>query len=166
MVGPPGVRVVGPRIGSRLYGVEPVAALGIGDAAPAAEEIRVDRRVVGVVLMNVAARGIGLPQLDQQVRDWPSVLVQDPPGDHDPLAKWGAVLGRIPGHIVVQRVDAVMPEDRARQLRQTLCQRHQRLGRSAQHGRLVVGVHQGRMARPVARVVGLLRQGLSPQRNV
>ena len=53
---PPGVVVVAPGILARADGDEAVAALGVGDGAPGAGEVRVERRVVLVGLVRVAAR--------------------------------------------------------------------------------------------------------------
>ena len=60
--------VVPPRIGAGLDGDEAVAALGIGDGASGAGEIRVERGRVLVDDVDVAPGGVRLPDLDQRVR--------------------------------------------------------------------------------------------------
>ena len=54
--GPPGVVVVAPRVGARLDGDEPVAAVVVGEAAAGAGEVGVERRGVLVAQVGVAAR--------------------------------------------------------------------------------------------------------------
>ena len=65
---PPRVVVVAPRILAGLDRDEAVAALGVGQRAAAAGEIGIDRRVVVVARVRIAAGGVGLPDLDQRVR--------------------------------------------------------------------------------------------------
>src|SRR5262245_28377586 len=82
----PGVVVVTPGIFARTDRGEAVAALAIGQSAPAAGEIRVERSVVLVGRMGIAAGGVGLPDLDQRVRHRLAVLVQYSAAYDDPLA--------------------------------------------------------------------------------
>src|SRR3546814_2123437 len=58
VVGPPGIGVVAPGIGAGLHRIEAVDTLCVGDAASAAEEVGIERRVVLVRLMDVAAGGV------------------------------------------------------------------------------------------------------------
>ena len=55
---------------------EAVAPLVVGDAAPDAGEVRVERRRVAVPAVAVAAGGVGLPDLDQRVAERPPVAVE------------------------------------------------------------------------------------------
>jgi hypothetical protein len=55
---PPGIVVVAPGIGAGLDGDELVVAVGIGAGAAAAVEIRIERRIVLVAGMMVAARRV------------------------------------------------------------------------------------------------------------
>jgi hypothetical protein len=71
VVRPPGIVVIAPRIRAGLDGQEAVAAGFVGRAAAAAEEIRVERSLVLVGLVDVAAGRIRLPDLDQRVADRP-----------------------------------------------------------------------------------------------
>src|SRR4029079_3654380 len=86
VLGAPCVLVVAPGVRARLDRHEPVAAVGVGTATAGAGEVRVERRGVLVDLVAVASARIGLPDLDQRASDRPPVLVEDPPGDGDPLA--------------------------------------------------------------------------------
>ena len=154
MVRPPGVGVVLPRIGARLDRVEAVAALVVGDAAAGAEEIRIERRVVLVGLVDVAPGGVRLPDLDQGVGHGAPVLVEHAAGHHDALAERLAVLGGVPGEVVIELAQGVVAVHGPGQLRERLLERHQRLGRPAQHGRAVRRKDQRRMTAPVACAVG------------
>jgi hypothetical protein len=63
---------------------EPAALHGPG--ALEAGEAVVERQVFAVVFrVVVAARPVGLPDLDQAVADRTAVAVRDAPGDYDPL---------------------------------------------------------------------------------
>ena len=84
-----------------------VVAVLVGDRAAAAAEIGVDRREVGVVLVAVAAAGIGLPELDQRVRHAAAVLVQHPAVHDDALADRLAGLGVVQDQVVVERAELV-----------------------------------------------------------
>ena len=53
-----------------------------------------------VDLVAVAAGGVGLPDLDQRPRDGAAVAVEEPAGDHDPLAQ--RLAGVLAGQVVVQ----------------------------------------------------------------
>ncbi len=69
---------------------EPVPAVVVGQAAPGAGEVRVERRVVGVDLVPVAAGGVGLPDLDQLPAQRLAVAPEDAAADDDPLARAAA----------------------------------------------------------------------------
>ena len=75
--GPPGVVVVAPRVGPGLDRHEAVAPLVVGHAAPGAGEVRVQRRRPAVPAVAVAARGVGLPDLDQRVAQRLALGVED-----------------------------------------------------------------------------------------
>ena len=65
---------------------EVVPAVVVGEAAPHAGEVRVERRGVLVALVDVAPGGVGLPDLDQLTAHRSTVAVQDAAGDPHPLA--------------------------------------------------------------------------------
>ena len=75
----PGVVVVLPGVGPRLDRHEAVSSLVVGQAAAGAGEVGVQRGGMPVVLVDVAAGGVGLPDLDQAVPDRPPVAVRDAP---------------------------------------------------------------------------------------
>ena len=93
VVRPPGVLVVGPRIGAGADGQELVAPLRVGEDAAVAVEVGIERRVVLVGRMVVAAGGIGLPDLDHGVGHRAAGFVGDGAGDDDALAQRGLAGG-------------------------------------------------------------------------
>ena len=62
---PPRVRMVPPRVDPGLDRDEPVPTLVVGQAAARAGEVRVERRVVGVDVVEVSAGRVRLPDLDE-----------------------------------------------------------------------------------------------------
>jgi hypothetical protein len=71
--------MIAPRIGAGLDRREPVPAVVVGIDAALAAKIRIRRRVVLVGGMLIAARCIGLPDLDDSARDGrPSSSVMRP----------------------------------------------------------------------------------------
>src|ERR1700712_5509694 len=83
----PGVVVIAPGIGAGLDGDEAVIALRIGLRAAGTGEIRIERRRMLVDDMDIAAAGIGLPQLDQRIRDTATVFVEHMAVHDDALAE-------------------------------------------------------------------------------
>src|SRR6185312_16010587 len=134
----------------RLDRHEPVAAVGVGTATAGAGEVRVERRGVLVDLVAVASARIGLPDLDQRASDRPPVLVEDPPGDGDPLADRLARM--LPRQVVVELADRVLAEDRPVERVELLRQRDERPFRHPPAGRAVARVVDLDL-RPSARVV-------------
>src|SRR5882724_9118891 len=106
----PGIRVVAPRIGARLDGDEPVVPFVIGARAAGASEVRVERRGVAILFMNIAPGGVALPEFDQRAWNGTSVFVENASGDDDPLAKG---LARVLAcEVVVGLADWVMSVER------------------------------------------------------
>ncbi len=83
----PGVPMVRPRICARTYRQEPVSPLLISENAPCPLEIWIQRRIVLIRPMIVAAGSVGLPDLDHRVRHRPPILICDGAGDDDALAQ-------------------------------------------------------------------------------
>ena len=127
---PPRVEVVLPRVGAGLDRGEAVGAVGAGDAAADAGEVRVERRRVLVALVDVAAGGVGLPDLHELAAHRAAVAVEHPPGDDDALAERLAVV--LDGEVRFQRVDVQVPEGRREQLDGLRVRVVQVLGRVAQ----------------------------------
>src|SRR3954466_14785117 len=114
--GTPGVVVIAPGIGARLDRDEAVVAGGVALGAARARKIRIERRRMLIADMDVAAAGIGLPDLDQRVRDAAAVLVTDMAVHDDALAeRFALVLG---GEVAVALAHGLVAVDRAGQLRQ------------------------------------------------
>jgi hypothetical protein len=70
------MRVVAPGIGARLDAVEAVAAFSVGHATSAAEEIGIERRIVLVHAVDVAAGSVALPDFQQGVGNGAPVLIE------------------------------------------------------------------------------------------
>ncbi len=131
MARPPGVHVVEPGIGAGLDGAEVVIAVRVGDRPAAAAEIRVERAEVDVLLVAVAARGVGLPDLDQRVGHRPAVFVEHAAVDDDALAHRHAAVLEVHRQVVVERAEVVMAEGRAGDLGRGLLQGQKRCARGA-----------------------------------
>ena len=69
----------------RLDGAEIVIAVLVAQRAPAAAEVGIDRSQIGVLLVAIAAGGIGLPDFDQRVSNRRAGAVIDMPFHHDAL---------------------------------------------------------------------------------
>src|SRR6185369_7239991 len=142
----PSVVMVAPRIFSGADRDEAIAPLGIGQRPPGARKIRIERRVVLVGAMRVASGGIRLPDLDERMRGGFSVLVEHASADDDALAdRLALVLAR---QVVIARLEVVVAEDRAGQLRERLRRDDERLSRVPLCGRrvrliVVIGLRTG-----------------------
>ena len=97
----PSVRVVPPRIDPRLDGHEPVAPLFVGEAAPAAGKVRIERSIRRVHVVAVTAGGVRLPNLDQLAPQWLPIRTENATRHHDPLPK--RLAGVLTGQIGVVR---------------------------------------------------------------
>src|SRR3970040_3028643 len=91
VVRPPPVGVA-PWIGARLDADEAIAPLLVGEAAPGAEKIGIERRVVLVGLVRVAAGRVRLPDLDERLGHGAAALVQHTAGHDDALPEGLPVL--------------------------------------------------------------------------
>src|SRR6187200_2099161 len=83
---PPGVVVVAPGVLPRADGHETVIPLSVGERAAGAGKVRIERRIVLVGTVRVAARSVRLPDLDQGMRNRLAVLIEHAAGDDDALA--------------------------------------------------------------------------------
>src|SRR5207248_5484288 len=84
---PPRVVMVAPRIGAGLYRDKPVVTLSIGLRAPSPGKVRIERGRVLVADVDIAAAGIGLPDLEQRIRHAAAVFVQHMAVHDDALAE-------------------------------------------------------------------------------
>src|ERR1700682_1296145 len=123
----PRVVVISPRISARPDRNKSEVAVLIRERVTTAFEIGVQRRIVLIHVMPVAARGISLPDFDQRVRSRSSVFIQHPPADDDALAKWFAMVLSSEGTGL--HVDWGRIETRPRHFRKSGREIHQRFGR-------------------------------------
>src|SRR5690606_14518630 len=124
----------------------------VRNRAPAASEIGVERRLVAFLLVPVAARGVGLPELEQRAGHPPAQLVENAPVDDDARADCAlARPGEIVDEVVVEFAKNVVAEHRPGYFRPGVLERNQRLLRRAQHRGLVAGREGFRMPLAVAR---------------
>src|SRR5206468_1223254 len=105
---PPGVEVLTPRVGARLHGGEVVVPVAVGQRAADAGEVRVQRGVVLLALVGVAAGRVGLPDLDELTADRTAVAVEQPSGDGDALTD--RLAGVLPREVVVDLGDVALAE--------------------------------------------------------
>src|SRR5262249_51637330 len=106
-----------------------------------------ERRRVVVVVVAIAPGSVALPELNQGARDRAAVLVQDPPGDDDPLAE--RLAGVLTRQVVVGFADRAVAEQRAGELGDGVRQLDERQRRGAAHRGFVRWVGP---LRPVDRV--------------
>ena len=158
----PGVVVVLPRVGPWLDRDEPVAALVVSEASPRAGEVGVERGRVPVELVGVAARGVGLPDLDQAVPDRPPVAVRDAARDDDPLPQGLALV--LAGQVVVQLPDRPAPVSRSGGIREGPWEDDQRLSGRPEARRDVVRVQVWRLPASPAQTCGFIGGLLSHPR--
>src|SRR5471030_3000587 len=151
---PPGIVVVLPRIGAGLDGDELVLAVVVGAGAATAGEVGIERRVVLVPGMMVAASRVALPDLEHRPRDRFAVFVEHAAMNYDALAQ--RLADALPGEVVLQRVQPLAAERRAGDLRQALRQHDRGLLRRARHRRLVSRRQIGRMLARGGALVGVL----------
>ncbi len=141
--GPPGVGVVPPRVRAGLDRRERVAAVRVGQRAPDPDEAGVERSRPLVAEVAVAARGVGLPDLQQRVRHRPAAAVADLPEHDDPLPD--RLHCGLSGEVCVAVGHPAVAEQRAGDLGQPLRQVHQGQARRAGGGRPVAGRAQLRV---------------------
>src|ERR1700730_11797691 len=116
----PRVVVISPRISARPDRNKSEVAVLIGERVTTAFEIGIQRRIVLIHVMPVAARGISLPDFDQRVRSRSSVFIQHATANDDALAKWFAMVlsSEVTGH----HIDCGRIETRPRHFRKSVRQ--------------------------------------------
>src|SRR5581483_614659 len=123
---------------------EAVDALVVGQAAPHAEEVRVEGAAPLVGAVQVAPGGVALPDLDQRVRDGAAVLVEHATGHDDALAERLSTRSGVRRQVGVLGRDRADAGARAGQLPDPQRDLDQRLARRTLHRRLVRLVEVGR----------------------
>src|SRR5439155_6269978 len=98
-------------------------------------EVRIERGVVVVDGVAISSRGVGLPQLDQRMRDGPAVLVEHASGHNDALADGLALV--LTRQVAVSRLDVAISEHWTGDLGERVRQEHQRPPRAALDRRAV-----------------------------
>ncbi|MNO75018.1 hypothetical protein D3C76_660420 [compost metagenome] len=135
----PVIRAVAPWVRAGLDGAEAVVAVAVGQATANATEVRVQRGQVAVVLVPVAAAGVGLPHFYQGVGHRFAVLVDNPAGNDDALTDWQATVVEVQQQVMVVGTETQVGEIRAGGFADRLRDADQCLARGAGNGRLVVG---------------------------
>src|SRR5260370_38972786 len=107
----PRVGVVAPGVRARLDRKKLVAAIRVGQCAPTATEIRIERRVVLIHFVQITPGRIRLPYFNQRAAHRPAAFVQHSTTHRDSFAEWRTRMLR--GQIAIIRTDAILPEDRS-----------------------------------------------------
>src|SRR3989441_7415289 len=135
MLWPPRVVVIAPRIRAWLHRHETIHAALVGHDAPDAAEMRINRRIMLIDVMRVAAGGIRLPDLNERPTDRSGVFVKHPSGDDDPLAQRFAAVPAT--EVCISSAHGCAVETRSRDLRDRLLKPNRRLlGRALQRARV------------------------------
>ncbi len=114
-----------------------------------------------IVLVNITAGSIGLPDLNQRIAHRTAALVEHAARHDDALAERLAVTHRIARQIVIERAEVFRAVDRHALVAQLFLQRNQRTRRAAFDRRTVAGIDVGGVGREVARgEKGLVHQCL------
>src|SRR5437660_6877817 len=82
--------MIAPWVRARFDRDQAITSLAVGEHAAAPREVRIERCVVLVVLVEVAPRRVRLPYLDQRVAHRTCVVIAHGPRHDDPLAEWRA----------------------------------------------------------------------------
>ena len=109
-----GALVTARRIVAGVDGADAVAALGIGLQLRKALEIHVERRVMGVALVQVTPGGIGLPDIEPGAGHRLAVAVEHPARHLDDLALGDAAAALNAGQIGIDILAMGDREERAK----------------------------------------------------
>src|SRR5450432_2913353 len=101
----PGIDVIFPGIRAWTNGQEAIDAISIGEAATHAKEVWIERSRPLIPFMEIAARGVCLPDFQQRVWYWVTAIVQDTTRDNDTLSNCLASSSRIACQIGIFRCD-------------------------------------------------------------
>ena len=137
---PPRFGMVAPGVGPGLDADEAVAAVGVGHELAVAVEVRIERRVVLVAAVEVAAGRVRLPDLDQRIAHRLAVLVRHAAGDDDLLAERRA--GAVARQVGIERLEQARRETRHAAHRGGVAHAQRLLARPALRGGPVGGVEE------------------------
>src|SRR5580692_3107957 len=79
----PGIVMIAPRVGARLYAREAVAALVIGQRPSSTHKIWVNGSRMIIDNMSIAASGVCLPDFDECIAQRPSAFIEHAARDDD-----------------------------------------------------------------------------------
>jgi hypothetical protein len=105
---PPGVRVIAPGIRAGLDRLEAVETVVVSDAAARAGEVGVERRRMLVPLVDVTARGVRLPHLDELMPHRAPLAIEHLPGDDHSRAE--RLTPMLDGEVRLDLRDIPVPE--------------------------------------------------------
>ena len=129
---PPGVVVIAPGVFTRPNSNEFVSPFGVRARMPAACEIGIEGSVVLIGCVKIAAGGVGLPNLDQCMRNGTIVLIKNFAGNDDVLPdRLAAVLV---GQIETAGLQEVATKRRAANFGDGVWKANERFPGSALHG--------------------------------
>ena len=105
--------------------------------------MRIERRLVLIVGMRIAASRVGLPDLDEGIGNRAAIFIEDAPAHDDALANRLAT-GEV-GQVDIRWTNQVPPETRAGNFRERMLDANKRLARRALDGTPVSVVRVWRM---------------------
>ena len=130
--------------------LESILSLRVGRASAGADEVGIERCGTLIALVEISARGIGLPELDESPGIWPAFFLEQPAGDDNALSERLAAGTGVSRQIRVAGTNGIRAKRRPGQLRHRGIEPHHRLARCPQHGRPVRFVQVWRVHPPVA----------------
>src|SRR4029077_10293015 len=124
---PPCVVMISPRISAGPYGDEAIVALSICKRLSHAREVWIQWRIVLIALVEIASRGIGLPNLNQRIANRPAILIEYSPADYNSLAE--GLASALPRQVESLRLDNVLSKTWASHFRKCIGKKNQPLFR-------------------------------------
>src|SRR5580693_6229933 len=132
---PPGIVVISPGIFARTNRHESVAPFGICHRMPATGKVRVQRRIVLIVAVEIPSCRIGLPDFDKRMGHGPGIFIKDASTHDNAFANWLA--GMLSRQIESFYIGNLRPEYRPRDFRKCVRKAYKRLQRSTLNRRSV-----------------------------
>src|SRR5256714_13509876 len=130
---PPGIFVVLPWISTGLDSYELIRPIFVRQSSACAAEVRVQWRRMIITIVTVSSAGIGLPNLNQCMRDGSSVVIENASAHNNSLAQRLACM--LPCEIVITFTHRFISKNRPCNFRQRMWKHHQRfLRRAADRG--------------------------------